>query len=171
MADLCSVPLVARTWKTVVDRYGDAPSDRLARELVRDQIGTMVNDVLEETRRRIADSSVKTVADIRSAKGALAGFSEALAAEERDLKAFLWRRMYDAPPVRAVKTKAQQVVAGLFSAYRDDPGLLPPPWRPADPDPVQSLRAIGDFIAGMTDRYAIGRYEELVGPADMPEGF
>ena len=171
MADLCSVPLVARTWKTVVDRYGDAPSDRLARELVRDQIGTMVNDVLDETRRRIANEAVQTVADIRSAKGPLAGFSEKMAAEERELKAFLWRRMYDAPPVRAVKAKAQQVVAGLFSAYRDDPGRLPPPWRPADPDPVHSLRAIGDLIAGMTDRYAIGRYEELVGPADMPEGF
>ena len=66
---------------------------------------------------------------------------------------------------------AQQMLAGLFAAYRDDPALLPDNWRPNATDEVATLRAIGDFLAGMTDRYAIKRYEELVGPADLPEGF
>ncbi|MGZ8359577.1 MAG: deoxyguanosinetriphosphate triphosphohydrolase, partial [Allosphingosinicella sp.] len=92
-------------------------------------------------------------------------------AAERQLKTFLYARMYDAPPVKAIKDEAQRVLAGLFAAYRDDPEKLPPEWRPASDDPVTSLRAIGDFVAGMTDRYAIGRYRELVGPADLPEGF
>ncbi len=171
MDDLCSVPLVARSWKAVADRYGDAPVDRLERELVRDQIGLMVNDVLVETRRRIKQAGIKSAADIRAMDGPLAGFSEPMAVEERRLKGFLWGHMYDAPPVRAVKTQAQQVVAGLFAAYRDDPHLLPAEWRPAGSEPVATLRAIGDFIAGMTDRYAIGRYEALVGPTALPAGF
>ncbi|HET9427692.1 MAG TPA: deoxyguanosinetriphosphate triphosphohydrolase [Allosphingosinicella sp.] len=169
--ELCSVPLVARTWKLVSDRYGDAPEDRLARELVRDQIGRMVNDVLDETRRRVAAAGVGSVGAVRALDHPLAAFSEPMAAEERELKRFLWQHMYDAAPVRAVKAQAQKVVTGLFAAYLSDPQLLPLEWRPADPSPVQTLRSIGDFMAGMTDRYAISRYEELVGPTALPKGF
>ena len=92
-------------------------------------------------------------------------------AEERRLKTFLYARMYDAPPVKAIEDEAQRVLAGLFAAYRDDPRKLPPEWRPGSDEPVPTLRAIGDFVAGMTDRYAIKRYQELVGPVDLPEGF
>ena len=168
---LCSVPLVARNWASVVARYPSAPVDRLPRELVRDQIGRMVNDVLEETRRRIASVGVETAADVRSAGMALATFSDGMAAEEQRLKAFLWEKMYNAPPVRTVKVQAQAVVAGLFQHYREDPRHLPPEWQPTGRDEVETLRSIGDFIAGMTDRYAIGRYEALIGPAALPEGF
>jgi dGTPase len=131
----------------------------------------MVNDVLEETRRLVAEAGVESADDVRQAGRQLAGFSAALRDEERQLKAFLYARMYDAPAVRAVKDRAQAVLAGLFAAYSADPALLPEEWRPATADPVVTRRAIGDFIAGMTDRYAIRRYEELVGPALLPEGF
>jgi dGTPase len=94
-----------------------------------------------------------------------------LAAEERALKRFLNARMYNAPPVTAVRDEAQRVLAGLFAAYRDDPGRLPPGWLGEDPGEPATLRAIGDFIAGMTDRYAIARHRELVGPVELPEGF
>jgi dGTPase len=169
--DLLEVPFVARNWDAVNNHYPGMAPERLARELVRDQIGRMVNDVLEETRRRVVEARVRSNEDVRIASASLAGFSPAMALEERELKAFLWRRMYDARPVRAVKNKAQRVVAGLFSAYRHDPTRLPPEWRPSSSDKVATLRAIGDFIAGMTDRYAVRRYEELVGPASLPEGF
>ena len=169
--ELCSVPLVGRTWDGVTRRYASAPVDRLARELVRDQIGLMVNDVLEETRHRLAAAGVDSVADVRAASRALSGFSETMAVEERALKNFLWQRMYDAPPVRAVKVQAQAVVAGLFKAYCEDPDRLPLEWRPTASGEEPTLRSIGDFIAGMTDRYAITRYEALVGPAALPEGF
>ena len=171
LEDLCSVPLVGRTWDSVTGRYASAPLDRLARELVRDQIGFMVNDVLEETRNRLAAARADSVADVRAARRALAGFSETMAEQERALKKFLWQRMYDAPPVRAVKVQAQAVVAGLFQAYCEDIDRLPPEWRPREPGQEAALRSIGDFIAGMTDRYAITRYEALVGPAALPEGF
>jgi dGTPase len=154
LEELLGVPLVARIWAIVVARYpGFAPA-RLVPELVRDLIGTMVNDVLAETRARIAAGA----GDPR------VGFSQGLAAEERALKAFLHARMYDAPSVRAVRDEAKAMLARLFEAYRAEPALLPAEWRPGTGDPVAVLRAIGDFIAGMTDRYAVRRYEELVGP-------
>ena len=169
--DVLDVPLVKANWSAVRTRFPDVPQARLLPELIREQIGAMVNDVLAETRRRIAEAGVKSVDDVRQAGRALAGFSDAFASEERRLKRFLYARMYNAPPVQAVRREAQRVLAGLFAAYRDDPRLLPPEWQPADTSQTATLRAIGDFIAGMTDRYAIRRYQELVGPAHLPEGF
>ena len=131
----------------------------------------MVNDVLAETRRRIAAAGVSSSDDVRAAGRPLSGFSEALAAEERALKTFLHARMYNAPPVTAVRIEAQRVVAGLAAAYRSEPSLLPPEWRPAEGGEVALVRTIGDFIAGMTDRYAIRQYRALIGPVELPEAF
>jgi dGTPase len=169
--DLLKVPLVERCWRGVRGRYPDIVEERLLSELVRDQIGVMVNDVLEETRTRVAQSGVGRVEDVRSAGRPLAGFSPAMASEERQLKRFLYKRMYESAPVEAVRIEAQRVLAGLFEAYAQDPSLLPPEWRSCSDDPVSAARAIGDFIAGMTDRYAIARYKELVDPVELPEGF
>ena len=167
--DLMEVPLVARSWARVRAAYPDVAPRQLVPELVREMIGVMVNDVIEETRRRTA--GLGAIEDVRRAGRQLVGFSAPLQAEERQLKAFLYRRMYEAEPVMAVRAAAQDMLAGLFAAYRDDPRRLPEEWRPEGDEPVTVLRAIGDFIAGMTDRYAIRRYEALVGPADLPEGF
>lgn len=156
---LLAVPLVARIWAGVKDRYPGFDDARLVPELVRDLIGLMVNDVLAETERRVA----------AGAQGPRAGFSPGLAAEERALKAFLYARMYDAPQVRAVREEAKALLARLFAAYADDPALLPVEWRPATADRVDTLRATGDFIAGMTDRYAVRRYEDLFGPTGLSE--
>jgi dGTPase len=169
--EVLAVPLVGARWRTVRDRFPGVGEERLIPELIRDLIGLMVNDVLEETKHRAAEAGVGSADDVRRAGRSLAGFSAALQEQERALKAFLHACMYDAAPVQAVRGRAQQVLAGLFAAYRDDPRRLPEPWRPATADPTATLRAIGDFIAGMTDRYAIRRYEELVGPAELPEGF
>jgi dGTPase len=171
LEELLEVPFVARTWEAVKARYPQVPEARLAPELVRDQIGLMVNDVLAETTRRVADAGVTSADDVRAAGRALAGFSEEMAREERGLKRFLYARMYNAPPVAAVRVEAQRVVAGLAAAYRADPMLLPGQWRPREPGLVPTLRAIGDFVAGMTDRYAIRQYRALVGPVDLPEAF
>ncbi|WP_114954226.1 deoxyguanosinetriphosphate triphosphohydrolase [Sphingosinicella terrae] len=169
LRDLLEVPLVARGWEAVRARHPDCDEKRLLPELVREQIGIMVNDLIGETRRRIG--GIASVEAVRAAGRPLVAFSESLRAEERQLKRFLYARMYDAPEVRAVKERAQRVLAGLFAAYRADPRRLPAEWRPASDDRPAILRAIGDFVAGMTDRYAIRRYEELVGPAELPEGF
>jgi dGTPase len=171
LEELLEVPVVARIWEAVRRRYPDIEEARLTAELVRDQIGLMVNDVLAETRRRVADAGVADSDEVRRAGRALAGFSAEMAAEEKALKAFLHARMYNAAPVVAVREQAQLVVAGLAAAYRADPQRLPPEWRPAQGGATETLRTIGDFIAGMTDRYAIRLYREQVGPVELPEGF
>jgi len=168
LGELRGVPLVAKAWDEVRAGHPDVEEARLVPELVRDLIGRMVNDVLAETRRRSA--GVGSIEEVRAAGRRLAGFSEEMAAGEGALKAFLHARMYDAPSVKEVRAEAQAMLAGLFAAYRADPRRLPDEWRPAQGGDTVLIRAIGDFIAGMTDRYAIRRYEELVGPGRLPEG-
>ena len=169
--DLLQVPFVARHWDAVRGRYPDLPDERLAPELIRDQIGRMVNDVLDETGRRVAASGIETAEDVRYAGQALANFSEELAEEERQLKSFLYANMYRSPPILEIQREAKKLLGGLFAAYRSDPDLLPDAWKVVDGNPIALTRRIGDFIAGMTDRYAINRYREIVGPVELPEGF
>jgi len=165
--ELVEVPLVKRHWQAVAERHPGTDRDRLQRALVRDMIGSMVADVLSETRRRIGGSGVETIEGVRAAGRQLAGFSEAMATEEKALKAFLYQRLYGATELEAVRIEASRVVANLAAAYRADPGLLPEGWRGGGGERDQ-LRTIGDFIAGMTDRFAIARHQELVGPVNLP---
>ena len=168
--ELIEVPIVKRHWADIERRHPGLSSDKKLRALVRDQIGTMVGDLIAETRRRVDEVAVESLDEVRSAGRQLAGFSEQLAEEERMLKRYLYDRLYNAAPLVPVRVEAQRVVAGLFAAYRDDPLQLPDGWR-RDEDMVQRLRTIGDFIAGMTDRFAVARHEELVGPVDLPDRF
>ena len=169
LEELLEVPLAARVWAGVRGRYPDLPDARLTPELVRDQIGLMVNDVLEETQRRAA--GLANIDEVRAAGRPLADFSASLAAEEKALKTFLHARMYNAAPVAEIRRHAQQIVTGLWSAYAADPSRLPLRWQRRAGDRMATLGAIGDFIAGMTDRYAIRQYREVVGPVELPEGF
>lgn len=166
---LAEVPLAAEAWAAVAARYPGLADARLIPELVRELIGRMVNDVLAETAARVA--GLDSIEDVRAAGRQLAGFSPGMAGQERALKRFLYARMYDSPTVKDVRIEAQAILAALFAAYRDDPELLPAEWRPASADPMIVTRRIGDFIAGMTDRYAVRRYEDLFGPSPLHERF
>ena len=169
--ELLSVPFVALSWEGVCARYPEVDKARLVPELVRDQIGRMVNDVLAEARRRIEWSGIRSADDVRAAGKALAGFSTGMAEQERLLKAFLYERMYNAPRVEAVAREARGLLSRLFAAYRANQAQLPEIWRSDRGDEIATLRRIGDFIAGMTDRYAIARHRELIGPVELPEAF
>ena len=168
--ELVEVPIVRRHWDDVERRHPEVSQEKKLRALVRDQIGTMVGDLIAETQRRIAGSGVDTCDAVRSAGKQLAGFSAGLAEEERELKRFLYERLYNVPELVPVRMEAQRVVANLFAAYRDDPLLLPDGWQRGEGETYR-LRAIGDFVAGMTDRFAVARHEELVGPVDLPDRF
>jgi dGTPase len=168
--ELVEVPIVRRHWDDIQRRHPELSPEKKMRALVRDQIGTMVGDLIAETQRRVDLAGVETCDDVRSAERQLAGFSADLAEEERVLKRFLYERLYNVPELVPVRMEAQRVVANLFAAYRDDPSLLPDNWQRGEGE-VCRLRAIGDFIAGMTDRFAVARHEELVGPVDLPDRF
>ncbi len=170
--DLIAVPIVGAGWAKVIARYPDVELLRLRSELIRQQIGAMVNDVIETTRTRLQRLGIKSVEQIRAAGQTLAGFSEEMAAREAELKRFMYARLYHHPKQLEVAVIAREVVAGLFAAYQADAGLLPELWQTSLPLPEpHRARHIADFIAGMTDRYAISRYREVVGPIDMPDGF
>jgi dGTPase len=168
--ELIEIPIVRRHWDEIERRHPGLSIGKRLRALVRDQIGTMVGDLITETRERIAETGVASPDDVRSAGRQLARFSSALSEEERALKHFLYTRLYNAAELVPVRMEAQRVVAGLFAAYRDDPSLLPVDWR-TEQGETQRLRTIGDFIAGMTDRFAVARHRELVGPVDLPDRF
>ncbi|HAF42044.1 MAG TPA: deoxyguanosinetriphosphate triphosphohydrolase [Sphingobium sp.] len=164
LEQLLDVPLVRHSWDRVRARYPDVPQDRLLRELVREQIGVMANDLIEATRRNIAESGVETVADVRTLGRTLVAFSPALAAQERELKRFMYATLYHHPDQLAAADRARVIVTDLFRAYQADPALMPAEWRDdcALEEPTRS-RHIADFIAGMTDRYAEKRHAEIFG--------
>ena len=167
--DLLELPSVADQWRAIERRFPAAPRDRLQRELVRGQIGRMVNDVIAETRRRIGDNAVETVEDVRAAHEPIATFSSSMGEEERALKSFMYRKLYYHPEQIATAARARDVITRLFAAYRDNPACLPDSWRTSLPsaEPARS-RHVADFIAGMTDRYAIDSYARLFGA--VPDG-
>ncbi|GFZ79465.1 deoxyguanosinetriphosphate triphosphohydrolase-like protein [Sphingobium fuliginis] len=161
---LLGVPLVKGCWDRVRARYPDVPEDRLLRELVREQIGVMANDLIAATRANILAAGVETADDVRRAGRPLVGFSPELAAQERDLKRFMYATLYHHPSQLAAADRARVIVTDLFRAYQADPKLMPQEWRDdcATLEPRRS-RHIADFIAGMTDRYAEKRHAEIFG--------
>lgn len=169
---ILAVPMIAEGWDAVRTRFPDCAPDRLVGELVRSQIGAMVNDLIASTRANLAEHRIETADDVRAADRAMVAFSDGMRAAERTLKRFMYAELYHHPRQLAAAETAAEVVAGLFAAYADDPRRLPDGWREALPEgePERS-RHIADFIAGMTDRFAITRYREHVGAIDLPEGF
>ena len=164
--ELIQLPIVARHWAEIEQRHPGLSVDKRQRALVRDMIGSMVGDVLAETGRRVREAGIGTIDEVRATAQSLAGFSPELAAEERELKRFLYSRLYESPELEKVRKEAVRVVSNLAGAYRADSSLLPDGWRHGGSE-VEQLRTIGDFIAGMTDRFAIRRHEELVGPVEL----
>ena len=170
MAELLEVPIVERHWAAIAARWPGLDPDRRQRALVRDMIGTMVTDVLGETRRRVAEAGVTTLDDVRAAGRQLVGFSSTVAAEERELKRFLYARLYNSDALTPIRIEAQRIVADLVTAFRDGIAELPPGWKRGEGE-IERLRGIADFIAGMTDRFAIARHEQMIGPVNLPDRF
>lgn len=166
---LCELPFVAERWHRLSGEYPDVSERRLLPELIREQIGAMVNDVVEATSARIAERGIRTVDDFRDADGLIGGFSKDMADNERALKRFMYANLYHHDSQLAAAEAASHVISHLFSAYRDDPNRLPDAWRAKLPvqEPARS-RHVADYIAGMTDRYALREYARLFGEAALP---
>ena len=168
--DLLAVPLVARLWVGVEARHPGLDRDRKVKALVRDGIGFMVGDVIAETRRRIAEAGVATIDEVRGAGRQFVGFSPPTSADERALKRHLYAHFYDSAALTPIRREAQRIVSDLAHAYRGDARLLPDGWQRGEGE-VARLRGIGDYIAGMTDRFAIAAHEKLIGPVTLPDRF
>jgi len=167
---LLEEPFVARHWADIGRRHPGLDRAKQLKALVRDGIGTMVGDVLDETRRRIAAAGVETIDEVRRAGQPLVGFSEHLRAEERGLKHHLYAHLYDSTALRPIRIEAQRIIADLVQYYRENPAALPAGWQRGEGETAR-LRGIGDYLAGMTDRFAIARHEELIGTVRLPDRF
>jgi dGTPase len=165
--DLLALDWLADQWRAVEKRFPHAPRDRQLRELVRTQIGLMVTDLLMHTREQV--KGVGSAAEVRAAGRQLAAFSPAMREHERVLKRFMYDRLYYHEEQMETARRAHDVISRLFAAYHRDPTTMPEEWRVSLPESEpQRSRHIADFIAGMTDRFAITQCARIYG--SMPEG-
>lgn len=163
IADLRDLPLVGEMFSIVSQKYPGIDQGRLIHEAVRRVINAMVEDVLIETRRRLKDAALGSVADIRALGRPVVAFSEHMAATDRTVKAFLYKRMYEHWRLNRSHSKARRVVADLFGLLFAEPNCLPSPWRERAElaGPHARARLVADYIAGMTDRFALDEHRRL----------
>jgi len=152
LEQLDGIPIVARQCEQAQYLFPGIGERRLVHETVRRMIHVLVVDLVDETRRRIALAKPASVEDVRGADP-LVGFSPQVAAEGDALKVFLRGRLYRHPEVMRMTNKSKRIVRELFDAFRDEPRLLPSDHQ--ERVAAHGPRAIADYIAGMTDRYAI----------------
>ncbi len=169
LAELLELPLIARLWTAIEARHPGLSEPLKIKALVRDGIGIMVGDVLDETQRRVAEAGMTSIDEVRGAGRQLVGFSAELGVEERALKRFLYDRLYNSATLQPVRIEAQRVITNLAAAYRADPALLPEGW--AGVGETGRLRGIADYVAGMTDGFAIRQHERLCGAVTLPDRF
>jgi dGTPase len=162
LADLKGVTLPAAILEGIDQRYPSLDEHRRGAALVRELISRLINDVVEETGRRLAAAAPRSADDVRRRGGACAAFSSGAAAREREIKAFLWEHMYRHERVMKVMREAEDVVRDLFAFYRQNPDEMPPDWSVgARTDEAGVTRQVGDFIAGMTDRFALTEHARI----------
>ncbi len=144
-------------------RYPVLDPVRTGHELLRRQITVMVEDVIASTNDRLAETMPESAEAVRAAGRTMVAFSPAMAAMEKELKAFLFRTIYREERVMRVRAEADRIVRELFDRYFDDPRAMPEGWREGLDRASDRVKArhVADFIAGMTDPYAIREYTRL----------
>ncbi len=171
---LMEVELFAREYAELERRYPDLTMRRRVHETVRHMINRVVVDLIEHTSEQLAAAKVQSVDDVRRAGRPLFAYSEDVATEVLRLKRFLRENLYSHYRVRRMSRKAAALIKELFDAFMKDPRLLPPQYQGKLPGrrdtPAQCARVIADYIAGMTDRYAIQEHARLFNPAELTWG-
>ncbi|HTK13356.1 MAG TPA: deoxyguanosinetriphosphate triphosphohydrolase [Xanthobacteraceae bacterium] len=154
---LTDIPLLAKILTAIRDRYPALDAERTVHELIRRLIGAMIEDVGRETAARVTALSPATPDDVRRAGRTMVAFSEPMRATDAAIKGFLYPRMYRQERIARIMRDAEAVVADLHAHFVRQPETLPADWLSAAgrADEASRARRAGDFIAGMTDRYAL----------------
>ncbi|MGE0372578.1 MAG: deoxyguanosinetriphosphate triphosphohydrolase, partial [Gammaproteobacteria bacterium] len=170
---LAGIRLFSEQYARVNAAHPGIGTRRMVHEVVRRMINRQVSDLVETTRRRIAESGVASPDEVRTQVAPLIGFGTQMAEWNLELKQFLRLQLYRHYRVRRMSSKADRIMKALFGAFMDDIQVLPPEYQQKAGESEQMAgvagraRVVADYIAGMTDRYAIGEYERLFDPAHL----
>jgi dGTPase len=165
-ADLAQLEM----WQMLVESVGwDGPrlDDLTRHRLIRRLVGLLVTDVAEATDKRIAASKAKSALDLQKLDHNVIGYSDEMQRRNRQLKDFLFRNLYNHPRVVRMAVKAENVLSDIFEAYLRSPAMLPYDFQ-GFVKQRGLQRTVCDYLAGMTDRYAIQEYEKLFDPHSLP---
>jgi len=157
-------------WEILRETYnwrGPDLDDVERHRMIRQLVGIMVTDMIESTDKRLKESKAKSALDLQKLKHNVIGYSEEMQRRNRELKDFLYKKLYRHYRVSRMQVKAERLITELFKAYQSEPSMLP--------DTVHFFvdkrgleRTICDYIAGMTDRYAIEEHQKLFNPLEKP---
>jgi dGTPase len=157
-------------WEILRETYkwrGPSLDEIERHRMIRQLVGIMVTDMIESTDKRLKESKAKSALDVQSLKYNMIGYSEEMQRRNRELKDFLYKKLYRHYRVARMQVKAERLISDIFNAYRADPLMLPNTTQ-TNIDKRGLERTICDYIAGMTDRYAIDEYQRLFNPLEKP---
>ncbi len=163
---LADVGMLGEILSEISQAYPDLDKMRIGHELMRRQITRMVEDVIGTSIDAISTLAPKSVCDVRQAKSALIRFGDRMSGLEAELKAFLFENLYRNEDVMRIRQRADELVRKLFDTYLDDLSAMPESWREGLSRAAEPVRArhVADFLAGMTDTYAVNEYRRLFDP-------
>jgi dGTPase len=164
LEQMCEQPLFAAGYDEVQRRHPELEDRRRIYETIRRMIGTVVTDLIENTRTNIEALAPQSIDDVRKAGKVLVAFSDEIYEQHVSLKRFLQQHLYSHEKKLEMTRRAQSIVRELFELYSSDISLLPAEFsgRAEDQDPAGRARVVADYVAGMTDRYAIAEHERLL---------
>ncbi len=168
--DLKDVPLVGPVFHAVARDFPGIEVSLQIHEAVRQLIGVMIGDLVEETRRRIAEAKPRSAAEVRALGRPLVAFSDEMRANDTALKRFLFAHMYRHFSVNRMTSKGRRVVKDLFHLLSAEPECLPPEWQRLTEGrgTPKTARVVADYIAGMTDRFALDEHRRLFDLQEKP---
>ena len=170
---LLEIALFAEQYREVENRYPNLAARRRIHETIRRMINRVVTDLIENSRRLLDAAGVTSIEEARNYPTPLIAYSPEVREKTLELKRFLRRQMYAHYRVRRMSAKAVRIMQGLFRAFMEDSQLLPPQYQNkltsenGQSDPATKARLIADYIAGMTDRYAIREHARLFSPDEL----
>jgi dGTPase len=170
---LCEVELFREQYETVLQSYPELSGRRLIHETIRRIINALVVDLVETSQQRLQQANPGNIEDVRKQQAPLIGFSEKMKSQSQELKHFLRKNLYQHYRVHRMTRKADRIIQDLFDGFMNDIKLLPPDHQQKvkqlmdmSGDPGKA-RAVSDYIAGMTDRYAIMEHKRIYDPSEL----
>ncbi|MGA0604630.1 deoxyguanosinetriphosphate triphosphohydrolase [Phenylobacterium sp. VNQ135] len=163
LKELLDVPLIGPHVRSAMEDYPDCDQSIIRLEAVRRMIGAMVDDVMVETRRRVEEGGIRSAEDVRNLGQATVAFSRDMVEDLAVLRAFLMDRMYRHWRVNRTRSQARRILAEMFQLFMAEPDVLPTEWQAKTEgrDEAGRARVVCDYIAGMTDRFAIEEHRKL----------